>query len=461
MDVNEFKKSIAGEEVVVIGIGVSNIQLIKFLTENGANVIAHDRRNIEQLGDIYHDLEKLGVKFVLGDTYLDKVSSKAKTIYKTPGVRKDVPVLKKASENGVKVTSEMELFFELCPAKIISVTGSDGKTTTTSLIYDMITRAGYNCYLGGNIGTPLIGEIDKIKSDDVVVLELSSFQLHTMHKSADVAVVTNVTPNHLDWHTDFQEYIDSKKAIFSYQNLDGKVILNYDNEITRNFASETNNFIYFSSKNKIENGYRLDGNMITFAENGNIKREVLDVRDIYIPGMHNVENYMAAIAATNGMVNDEIIRKTAKEFKGVPHRIEFVREVLGVKYYNDSIASSPARTTAGLSSFDDKVILIAGGYDKKIPFDDFGAVVNENVKKLVLCGLTAGKIKAAVTNATNFENLPIFECNDFEEAINTAKNIAEPGDTVILSPACASFDLFKNFEERGNTFKDIVNSLIC
>ncbi|MEG2670555.1 MAG: Mur ligase family protein, partial [Oscillospiraceae bacterium] len=288
MDVNEFKKSIAGEEVVVIGIGVSNIPLIKFLTENGANVIAHDRRNIEQLGDIYHDLEKLGVKFVLGDTYLDKVSSKAKTIYKTPGVRKDVPVLKTASENGVKVTSEMELFFELCPAKIISVTGSDGKTTTTSLIYDMITRAGYNCYLGGNIGTPLIGEIDKIKSDDVVVLELSSFQLHTMHKSADVAVVTNVTPNHLDWHTDFQEYIDSKKAIFSYQNLDGKVILNYDNEITRNFASETNNFIYFSSKNKIENGYRLDGNMITFAENGNIKREVLDVRDIYIPGMHNV-----------------------------------------------------------------------------------------------------------------------------------------------------------------------------
>lgn len=459
MTLIEWKKQIKGCEVAVVGIGVSNLPLIHILAENGAIVTAHDKRTPQELGDVYDQLTGMGVKLVLGQHYLDEISPQVKVVYKTPGIRYDVPALKKAAENGAVITSEMELFFSLCPAKIIAVTGSDGKTTTTSLVYDMLKRGGYNCYLGGNIGHPLVSDLEEITAEDMVVVELSSFQLHTMKKSADISIITNVTPNHLDWHTDYQEYIDSKKAVFAYQGKDGKVILNYDNENTRNFGKEVKNPVYFSSKKLLENGYCLKDNSIVFVRDGVVTREVLDIDKIYIPGMHNVENYMAAIAATDSFINDEVVNVTATEFKGVPHRIEFVRELNGVKYYNDSIASTPARTTAGLISFGDKkVILIAGGYDKKIPFDEFGEVVNDRVKGLVLVGVTAEKIEKAVRDAKNFKDLPIIKCSEFKSAVETARNIAESGDIVILSPACASFDLFKNFEVRGDTFKEIVNN---
>lgn len=461
MTLQEWKNWAKGRTMAVVGIGVSNLPLIRFLIGCSVNVIAYDKREAQELEDIYDELIGLGVTLVLGENYLDEISADAEIVFKTPGIRFDVPALKAAAaEKGAKISSEMELFFELCPAKKIAVTGSDGKTTTTSLIYDMLCRGGYKCYLGGNIGHPLVAELDEITKDDLVVLELSSFQLHTMKQSADIAVVTNVTPNHLDWHTDFNEYIDAKKAVYAYQNENGKLIVNYENDITRNFAEGKDNSVYFSSKSFLENGYCLKDEKIVFVKDGKIERTVLDINDIYIPGMHNVENYMAAIAATDTFINDEVVNVTATDFKGVPHRIEFVRELNGVKYYNDSIASSPARTTAGLISFGGKkVILIAGGYDKKIPFDEFGEVVNTYVKKLVLVGLTSQKIQDATENAKNYNNLPIFRCNDFEEAVKTAQKEAESGDIVILSPACASFDMFKNFEVRGNTFKDIVKAL--
>ena len=455
---DEFNQKIRGSKVAVVGIGVSNVPLIKFLINHGASVVAHDKRTESQLGVTYNELKALGVEFILGENYLDKIDDDVKVIYKTPGVRFDVPALKNAVDKGAELSSEMELFFELCPADIIAVTGSDGKTTTTSLINDMLVRSGFKCFLGGNIGRPLIDDVESITENDKVIVELSSFQLHTMKKSPRIAVVTNVTPNHLDWHKDFDEYVDAKKAIFLNQGKNGRVVLNYDNELTRGFMKETENGVYFSRKNKLDDGYCLNDDMICFCEAGAVKREILNIKDIYIPGMHNVENYLAAVAALDGMISDETIRETAKEFHGVPHRIEFVRELDGVRYYNDSIASSPARTTAGLNSFSEKVILIAGGYDKKIPFDDFGSVVNEHVKKLVLCGFTADKIEAAVKNATNYnKEMPIYKFEDFSAAVNKAREIAQSGDVVILSPACASFDLFKNFEERGNTFKDIVN----
>ena len=460
MTLQEWKNWAKGRTMAVVGIGVSNLPLIRFLIGCSVNVIAYDKREAQELEDIYDELIGLGVTLVLGEKYLDEISADAEIVFKTPGIRFDVPALKAAAEKGAKISSEMELFFELCPAKKIAVTGSDGKTTTTSLIYDMLCRGGYKCYLGGNIGHPLVAELDEITKDDLVVLELSSFQLHTMKQSADIAVVTNVTPNHLDWHTNFNEYIDAKKAVYAYQNENGKLIVNYENEITRNFAEGKDNSVYFSSKSFLENGYCLKDEKIVFVKDGKIERTVLDINDIYIPGMHNVENYMAAIAATDTFINDEVVNVTATDFKGVPHRIEFVRELNGVKYYNDSIASSPARTTAGLISFGGKkVILIAGGYDKKIPFDEFGEVVNTYVKKLVLVGLTSQKIQDATVNAKNYNNLPIFRCNDFEEAVKTAQTEAKSGDIVILSPACASFDMFKNFEVRGNTFKDIVKAL--
>ncbi len=456
MNVKEWKAQMKGKTVAVIGIGVSNLPLIRILAKSGAKVFAHDKRTPEQLEEVYAELKELGVNMVLGETYLDAIDEEVSVVYKTPGIRYDVPALQEAASRGVEITSEMELFFALCPAKIIGVTGSDGKTTTTSLIHDMLSRAGYKCYLGGNIGHPLVEELDEMTEQDIAIVELSSFQLHTMKKSAQISVVTNVTPNHLDWHTDYQEYIDAKKAIFSNKE-NQKVVLNYDNEITRNFGKEHENPVYFSSKERLNDGYCLQGETIVKMEQGVAVKEVLDINTIYIPGMHNVENYMAAIAVTDSLISEDVVRETATEFHGVPHRIEFVRELDGVKFYNDSIASSPARTTAGLVSFgDQKVILIAGGYDKKIPFDDFGKVVNDRVKKLVLVGVTSEKIEAAVKNAENYDGLPISRCNEFKEAVETARKLAEKGDIVLLSPACASFDLFKNFEVRGNTFKEIV-----
>lgn len=459
MTIQEFKKKASGMKTAVIGIGVSNLPLVRMLAECGAEICVYDKRTKVQLGEVYDELMTLGVTFVLGDTYLDKIADGTEMVFKTPGVRCDVPAILGAKERGAVISSEMELFFETCPAKIIAVTGSDGKTTTTSLIYDMLKRGGYNCYLGGNIGRPLLPEVEQMKKEDIAVVELSSFQLHTMKKSADIAVVTNVTPNHLDWHTDFEEYADSKRAVFEYQSIDGRVVLNFDNDITRGFGKDRGGAVYFSSKEEVCDGYCLKNNKIVKMENKQVARDVLDIDTIYIPGMHNVENYMAASAAVEGLVSDDVIRETAVEFKGVPHRIEFVRELDGVKYYNDSIASSPARTTAGLVSFGDKkVILIAGGYDKKIPFDEFGKVVNDRVKKLVLVGNTAEKIKLAVTSAENFADMPIYVCGEFRQAVEQARNIASEGDIVILSPACASFDLFKNFEVRGDTFKEIVKS---
>lgn len=460
MNLSEFKNEISGKKVSVIGVGVSNIPLIKMLSSLGAEIVAHDKRGKDQLGETYNELLSIGVKFVLGDDYLKHIPDDVDYIFKTPGIRYDIPEIADKIDKGAKLSSEMNLFFELCPVPIIAVTGSDGKTTTTTLISELLKKEGFGCHLGGNIGMPLVDKTESIKANDKVVLELSSFQLHTMHKTPHIAVITNVTPNHLDWHTDLKEYEEAKKNIFLNQTDNDITVLNYDNEVTRSFSEFTKNYIFFSRKNSLEDGICLDENYIVLKENGEIKETILDINTIKIPGMHNVENYMAAIAATLGMVSLETIRYTAENFGGVPHRIELVRELDGVKYYNDSIASTPARTTAGLISFGDKkVILIAGGYDKKIPFDGFGEVVNMHVKKLILVGATASKIEYEVKNSKSYDGLPVYMAESFENAVVTAKNVADEGDVVVLSPACASFDLFKNFEERGNVFKDLVNNL--
>jgi len=455
MNVSEYKHWINGKKVSVVGIGVSNVPLIKFLLEAGARVTAHDRRDAEKLGENYTQLKSLGTEFVLGDGYLDKIPADTEVIFKTPGLRPDAAQLCAAVERGAVLTSEMELFFELCPCPIIAVTGSDGKTTTTSLVGEMLKAEGYTCHIGGNIGKPLLAETEKITDKDMVVVELSSFQLFSMKHSADVAVVTNVTPNHLDWHKDFDEYKNAKKNVFS-NNKNCRVILNFDNDVTKSFYTEAPNPMYFSRQSSLENGITLNGEDIVIRENGEEKR-IISTADIKIPGLHNIENYMAAIGAVYPFVSRETIEKVAKNFGGVPHRIELVRTLDGVRYYNDSIASSPARTTAGLKSFDKKVILIAGGYDKKIPFDEFGEVVNTYVKTLVLVGATSEKIEKAVKAAKNFDGIEIIRETEFEAAVKSAKASATEGDIVLLSPACASFDLFDNFEVRGNTFKDIVN----
>ena len=450
---SEFHSRIRGEKVTVLGIGVSNTPLIEYLVRYGALVSACDKREESALGDVAVRLREMGVTLHLGPDYLKHIDGNL--IFKTPGMRFDIPELNAARERGAEVTSEMEVLFELCPAEILAVTGSDGKTTTTTLIREMLQREGYHTYLGGNIGTPLLSKVDEMKPEDKVILELSSFQLHTMKKSPHVAVITNLAPNHLDWHTGMDEYLDAKKNIFRNQSSADRLILNYDNELTRACGAECpSEAVYFSRQNQIDGIFLKDG-VIFYGE-----EEVLPVSEIFLPGAHNVENYMAAIGAVWGMVKKETVREVARTFHGVPHRIEPVREIAGVRYYNDSIASSPSRTTAGLNTFDQSVILIAGGYDKKIPFDQFGFVVKDHVKKLILMGNTADKIEKAVKNACGgVPSMPVFRADSMEEAVAIAGREATEGDVVLLSPACASFDKYKDFEERGNHFKRVVEGL--
>lgn len=455
----EFYHSLKGMRVSVVGVGVSNAPLCELLCKHGANVTVRDKRSQEQLGELYQNLKKLGVQFFLGEDYLEDLGEEL--IFKTPGLRFDAPQLLRAQENGSKITSEMELFFELCPCKIIAVTGSDGKSTTTTLIYEMLKNEGVRCHLGGNIGQPLLHRIEEVQEGDIVVAELSSFQLHTMKKSPHIAVVTNVAPNHLDMHKSMEEYVDAKRNILRYQGAGDKLVLNMDNKITCGMESEANGqVVFFSRQEEVETGAYYKEDTIYLVQDGRA-RALLGKEDVLLPGLHNIENYMAAILAVQGLVSDEVIRHTAKTFAGLQHRLELVRELSGVRYYNDSIASSPTRTKACFEAFPQKLLLIAGGYDKHIPFDSFGEDILKHVKYLALIGVTAPLIRKAVEQAKGYREglLEMKDCESLERAVLWLKEKGQPGDKVILSPACASFDMFQNFEKRGNAFKEIVNRL--
>ena len=448
---DEFKNSVKGKNITVIGIGISNLPLIKYLVSLGANVKACDKRSKEDLGKNYDELKELNVTFNLGDNYLEDIY--ADIIFKTPGMRFDNLYLLRAKEQGARITSEMEVFFDVCPSHIIAVTGSDGKTTTTTLIHKMMSEAGYRTWLGGNIGNPLLTDTEKMAKDDWVILELSSFQLHTMKKSPEIAVITNISPNHLDMHKSYQEYIDAKKNIMLYQNADNRLIVNADNEVTAKIGAESRAKVsYFSRQQKAD--VYLNGDTIYRGDT-----PVLNISDIKIPGMHNVENYMAAIAAVEGKVSDDVILKIAKTFGGVEHRIELVRVLDGVSYYNSSIDSSPNRTINTLRVFKNKVIMIAGGKDKGIPYDEVGPAIADHVKTLILIGATSDKIEEALIKTGRADEVLVIRKTEYNDAVKTAHDLAVNGDVVLLSPASTSFDMFRNFEERGNLFKKLVNEL--
>lgn len=445
--------SLKGKTVSVLGLGISNIPLVHCLLDEGAIITARDRKDYTLISAEIKELEENGVKLICGEGYLDNITDEY--IFRSPGLRYDKPEIQKAVDNGSVLTSEMELFFERCPAHIIAVTGSDGKTTTTTLISKMIEAQFGRAFVGGNIGAPLLPQVKKMKEDDWAVLELSSFQLHTMKQSPEIAVITNLSPNHLDYHTDMQEYIDAKKNIFRHMKGKTKLILNYGNELTRNLASEKSEgteVLFFAGD---EGVCEKDGSIYCKGE------EILKCSDILLPGHHNTENYMAAIGAVYPIVSKEVIVKLAKSFGGVEHRLELVRIKDGVGYYNSSIDSSPTRTAAALSAFDSKVIAICGGYDKHIPFEPLARTLIFGAKTVVLTGATAQKIKTVITECEAYKDgMPkiIMEA-DFESAVRKAAADAQDGDNVVLSPACASFDAFANFMERGNKFKEIINSL--
>lgn len=455
-DFSEFKKFINGKKVGVVGIGVSNIPLINFLLELGAIVTAFDKKNKEELGEIAVDFNKKGVKLELGEGYLNNLKG-FDVIFKTPSMRIDSEALVKAKAEGAYITSEMEEFVRYTKGKIYGITGSDGKTTTTTIISKLLKKEGYKTWVGGNIGTPLFSEIEKISAEDKVVLELSSFQLMTMKEEIDVAICTNLAPNHLDMHKDMQEYIDAKKNIFLYQNENGILVVNRENEITYGFEKEAKGQVReFSSKREFKDGaYYKDG--ILYLED----EKVCKKEDIVIKGMHNVENYLAAFIATKDEVSIKTMKNIAETFAGVEHRCEFIKEIDGVKYYNDSIASSPTRTLAGLKAFNEKVILIAGGYDKHIPFEPLAYEGYPYIKELILMGATKDKIKEVFYKLEKEKGIKINIkiADSLEEAVKIAKEYSHEGDIVTLSPACASFDMYPNFMERGNKFKEIVNSL--
>lgn len=477
-----YQSFLNGKTASVIGVGISNIPLIDFLIKNGVSVTARDKKTREKLAanpklDIDR-LEKAGVRFVTGESYLDDI--RETLVFKSPGVRFDKPEILAAYHNGALITSEMEAFLSLCPAKIIAVTGSNGKTTTTTLVAKMLENAGHTVWLGGNIGTPLLSQIDKITPEDFVVLELSSFQLHTINRFEnaglpfahirfpDVGIITNVSPNHLDWHTDMEEYAAAKRAVFTHMNPSGVFVTNRESDAyVRRFAASAAAEGHPVRTFSAHDGERADGACVTdgfFTVNG---QKLFPLSEIRVPGAHNVENFMAAALAVWDYVTPDAVLKTARTFTGVPHRLELVAEKDGIRFYNSSIDSSPSRTEAALSCFgkdyDGRINLILGGYDKHIPFDTLAAPVCEHRCRAFITGATGDAIEKAIKESRYYDPQKVFlvRTPNFNTAVRAACAAALPGDVVLLSPACASFDEFGNFEERGEAFRKLVHAFLA
>lgn len=447
-----------GKSCSVCGIGISNYPLIDFLLSRGASVVARDRKSEAELS-CAAALRGRGVELRCGEDYLDDIEEDY--IFRAPGIRYDVPGFVRAVERGSILTSEMQLFFELCPCRIIGITGSDGKTTTTTLISKILEAAGYRVFVGGNIGRPLLPELGNMTENDYAVVELSSFQLHTMTLSPDIAVVTNISPNHLNYHKGMEEYIAAKENIFTHMRPGGRLVLNAENDYTRdmaNRAAEGTALLFFGKDGDIceRDGYITSGG-----------KRILRCSDILLPGHHNIENYMAAVGALRGIADADAVHTVAVTFTGVEHRCELVGERNGIKYYNSSIDSSPTRTLAALGNFAPRsIVLICGGYDKHIPFEPLAAPICDRVRAAVMTGATGEEIyKTVETEAERRRELgetvpELYLCPDFDEAVRKAASVAHCGDVVLLSPACASFDAFPNFEVRGRRFKALVADII-
>ncbi len=460
MTVSEYFEKLQEKSVTVIGLGISNRPLVKMLLSRGIAVECRDKTPREKLLPEVLELERQGAKLVLGEEYLEDI--RADVVFRTPGLNAFCPQLMSLRERGAVVSSEMEAFFAVCPCTILGVTGSDGKTTTTTLIARLLEKAGKTVYCGGNIGTPLLPLVENMKPSDYAVVELSSFQLMDMTHSPHISVITNLSPNHLDIHKDMAEYVAAKENIYRHQSAGDIMVLNRDHALTNSFAEKSKaKVLQFSRKEKVQNGYYLRKDQMICRVMGDTEEEILPAGDILIPGVHNIENYMAAFCAVDRLVPRDIMIELARTFGGVAHRIQLVRMKDGVKYYDSSIDSSPSRTTAALRSFSEKVILIAGGKDKGISYEALGPELQSHVKLLVLTGMTAGKIRAAaeMMPGYNGKNPEILEIEAFDDAVRTAAERAKPGDSVILSPASTSFDRFRNFEERGDRFQKVVMEL--
>ncbi len=466
----QYFDSLKGKKVAFVGMGVANVPCAEFLAKQGITVYACDKRDREYIGkDICERLDAMGVNFSLGDDYLS-VLPDMDLVFRSHGILPfQNPWIGECIKRGQKVTTEMEVFFKLCPSKIFAVTGSNGKTTTTTLITNMLREQGYKVYLGGNIGKALMPELETITENDIAVVELSSFQLLTMGNmkdTPDVAVVTNIECTHQDHHISLDEYVDAKRNVLIYQNSDCRTVLNADcdysigNRVYHDMRYDVRGKLSeFSIQHPVERGAYMNENGEIIYKDGDDETYVMNKDDIRIPGSHNIENYCAAISAVWGYVDKENMLKVARNFAGVEHRIEFVREFDGVKYYNDSIATSPSRVISGLRAFGRKIIVIMGGSDKGNDMSEMVPDIFKYVKILVLNGATADKIYDTVVNYDGYKEsgLEIVKTDNLENALKEAKARAQKGDIVSLCPACPAFDQFKTFEYRGRKFKELVN----
>ena len=457
----EFNNYLKSRKVAIIGLGVSNIPLLDYMNEKEARVTVFDDRTIDKIPiEALEKIRKYEINSYFGEESLKNLKG-FDIIFRSPSCMPNREELQEEVKRGAILTSEIEMVLQMSPSTIIGVTGSDGKTTTTTLIYEIIKAKGYKCFLGGNIGTPLFTRIGEMLPEDIVVLEMSSFQLMGMEISPQISVITNISPNHLNIHKDYEEYIEAKKNILKNQDNNGVIVLNYDNEITREFENEANGKVrFFSSKEKLSDGIILDDGIIKECKD-KVRRHILDTKNIKLRGNHNYENACAAIAATAGLVDVDTQIDVISNFGGVEHRLELVKEIDGVKWYNDSIGTSPTRTMAGLHSFDEDIILIAGGYDKHLDYKPLAKPILERVKTLILMGQTADKIFYAVKEEAEIQNkqIEIYVCDSLEDTVKMAHKVAKKGEIVLFSPASASFDLFKNFAERGKKFKELVNRI--
>ena len=449
MNLTEYNNKLKSSKIAILGLGVSNIPLLEYLHNLGCDVVVFNTKPLDK--NLIDKLNIYKIKYYNEENAFDYLHG-FDIIFRSPSILPTRKELVIAKEEGAVITSEIRELLHLAPCKVIGVTGSDGKTTTTTLINEILKANSYHTFLGGNIGTPLFTKLPEMKKEDIIVLELSSFQLMDMDISPDISIITNIAENHLDIHSSFEEYIDAKKNIFKYQDNKGILVTNADNEITNKFKG--NGETRYFSRSKQTNYFYTDGTYIYY--NG---KKILNKNDIKLRGIHNLENISTALTAVIDLIDLDKSIEVIKNFNVVEHRLEFVREINNVKWYNDSVSSSPTRTIAGLYSYDEKIVLIAGGYDKHLDYTNIAKPILDKVTKLILMGDTKEKIYNAVTTSVMNPNIEIYKCNTLQEVVDKAKEVAIPGEIVLFSPASASFDMFKNFADRGNQFKDLVNKL--
>jgi len=458
--------NLKGKKVAVLGLSIEGIATVRYLVKEGARVTACDKNLSEELGENLKRIKKLDVSLRLGKDYLKNLDQ-FEILFRTPGMPLWYPELITAKRAGVQLSSQTKLFFNLCPCSIIGVTGTKGKGTTASLIFEILKTADKNVFLGGNIGNPPIEFLEKLTPQSWVVLELSSFQLEDLKISSHIAVVLNITSDHLfsvakdspNYHLSQKDYVKAKENIVKFQKKEDYAVLNFDYQSSRKFSKLTSGQIHYFSRRKEVKGAYVKTNRIFLSKD---KRLLIGkTKDLILPGAHNWENVNAAIcAASLAGVSVLTIRKAVFNFKGLEHRLEFVREVGGVKYYNDSFSTTPETAIAAIRAFKKPIILIAGGSEKGLDYTELGKeIVKSSVKTLILIGQIANKIEKAVfrnqQSAISNQQLKIIRnLKTMNEIVRTASEYAEPGNVVLLSPASASFDMFKNYKERGRQFKN-------